>query len=139
LSKAYALLIPNSIQYVEDRRYPCPYFPLHWLAVNERCCFESTPGVCTTDAKCELFGGFTVTGFCPGGKHNKCIVSECNTPNSLGSKCVWVRGLSIIMNIVLPDDGFQVDSPTQCLGGTRSDLCPGPNGFKCCTSGVQGC
>ncbi|KAJ6522728.1 hypothetical protein B0H19DRAFT_1043453 [Mycena capillaripes] len=92
------------------------------LAVNERCCFDGTPGVCTTDAKCGSFGGFTVTGLCPGGKDNKCcIVSDCNFPNSLGSQCVWV------------------DSPTECLGGTRPGLCPGPNGFKCCTSGVQGC
>ncbi|KAJ6588983.1 hypothetical protein B0H19DRAFT_924260 [Mycena capillaripes] len=88
------------------------------LAAGERCCFDGTPGICTTDTNCDSFGGFTLTGLCPGPTTNRCcVVLECNPPN-VGSTCVWVRRLP---------------------RGSVVGKCPGGNNFKCCTSGVQTC
>ncbi|KAF8207705.1 hypothetical protein K438DRAFT_1524142, partial [Mycena galopus ATCC 62051] len=74
------------------------------------CCFEGSPGICTTDSNCGSFGGFTVTGFCPGPNSNRCcVVDACD---GAGSQCF--------------------NSPTECVGGHVTGLCPGGNDFSCC-------
>lgn len=112
-------------------------------ARNERCCHNHVPGVCTDQANCWSYGGSVIPGLCPGGSDNLCCtVASCNAPRSQGSRCVWVSRFIHILpsRCTQPGCATQISSPNQCGGGTnRTNLCPGPNTFVCCTSGVGSC
>lgn len=90
-------------------------------ALNGRCTgANGASGVCVSTTSCDHIGGVSIVGACPNDPDNVrcCTKSACSS----GGNCRWT---------------------SDCASGkTVSDLCPGPNEFKCCmpgeTTGGQG-
>lgn len=73
-------------------------------------------GVCVTTAACSAKGGTTVNNACPRDPDN---VKCCTKPDcGAGDRnCRWT---------------------SDCAGSTFANQCPGPSGFKCCSSNARG-
>ncbi|KAH7163418.1 hypothetical protein B0J13DRAFT_464919 [Dactylonectria estremocensis] len=84
-------------------------------AVNEPCYGKNGyAGVCVTTATCSKAGGTTISGACPKDPAN---VKCCSKPACAGGNCRWI---------------------SDCAGTSRSNQCPGPSQFKCCSSSARG-
>ncbi|KAF8472843.1 hypothetical protein BDZ91DRAFT_715892 [Kalaharituber pfeilii] len=78
-------------------------------ALNGPCIVVNTPGVCVATADCTSGGGTYHSGYCPNDPEDvKCCTKTVCGQNG---NCRWT---------------------SQCSGTIVSNLCPGPNGFKCC-------
>ncbi|KAK3315730.1 hypothetical protein B0H66DRAFT_270187 [Apodospora peruviana] len=87
------------------------------LATLNEPCYGSggAAGVCVTSATCSDNGGVTISGACPwdSGDIKCCTKASCNS----GGNCRWT---------------------SDCAGTSASNFCPGPSGFKCCSSSATG-
>ncbi len=74
---------------------------------------NGAPGVCIATSKCTASGGKYITDACPGTPDDIkcCTKTTCGD----GGNCRWI---------------------SQCSSGKiQSNLCPGPDDFKCCLPG----
>jgi hypothetical protein len=74
-------------------------------------------GVCLTTGECSASGGTTITGACPADPSNVKCCSKPSCNNGASGNCRWT---------------------SDCAGSSASNLCPGPGGFKCCSSSATG-
>lgn len=91
-------------------------------AINEPCYGSGVvAGVCLSSSDCTKEGGKTSDGGCPadGANIKCCSKPECDSDGSSSSdgNCRWT---------------------SDCAGDTASNQCPGPGGFKCCSSKAVG-
>ncbi|OHE91848.1 hypothetical protein CORC01_12856 [Colletotrichum orchidophilum] len=85
-------------------------------ALNEPCYGSGgRAGVCVTTSSCSSNGGTTIDGACPADASNIkcCTKASCGG----GGNCRWT---------------------SDCAGTSASNQCPGPSGFKCCSSTATG-
>jgi len=74
-------------------------------------------GVCVTTADCSSAGGITISGACPSDPDNVKCCSKASCTNGSTGNCRW---------------------SSDCAGTTAANQCPGPSGFKCCSSTATG-
>lgn len=78
---------------------------------------HENPGVCVTTSACSSAGGVTISGACPSDPDNVKCCSKASCTNGSAGNCRWT---------------------SDCAGSSVANQCPGPGGFKCCSSAATG-